>query len=213
MALTEFVKMKVAVLLFEEFETLDVFGPVEIFGRLNNDYQIKFYSLDGGDISNSHGVTINTSKLEEIKGGVDVFLIPGGYGTRMEVANEPLIKAIRQIAESGRYVLTVCTGTALLARTGLLDFKKATTNKRAFNWVMTNGGNVNWVRKARWVVDGKFHTSSGVTAGMDMTLDFLKGIHGIDIAREVASEIEYAWTEDSTKDSFSRGRQAGTHKT
>lgn len=194
--------MQVAVLLFEEFETLDVFGPVEILGRLKNDYQIKFYSLVGGNISNSHGVTIYTKKLDEIKKGVDIFLIPGGYGTRKEVANEPLIKLIRELSEASRYVLTVCTGTALLARTGLLDGKNATTNKIAFDWVVTNGKNVNWIRKARWVVDGKYYTSSGVSAGMDMTLGFLKDRHGIDIARHVADEIEYQWTEDSTNDSF-----------
>ena len=194
--------MEVAILLFTEFETLDVFGPVEIFGRLQNDYKVRFYSLKGGDVSNNHGVTIHTRKLDEINAGVDVFLIPGGYGTRTEVAMDPLIRLIRQISESSTYVLTVCTGTALLARTGLLDFKKATTNKRAFDWVITNGEKVHWVRRARWVVDGKFHTSSGVTAGMDMTLDFIKDMQGIDTARRVASEIEYTWTEDSTNDSF-----------
>ncbi len=189
-------------MLFEEFETLDVFGPVEILGRLKDDYRIKFYSLSGGNISNSHGVTIFTHALGEIHTGVGVFLIPGGYGTRSEVKNEPLIIAVREIAEWSQYVLTVCTGTALLARTGLLDFKNATTNKIAFDWVVTNGKNVNWIRKARWIVDGKFYTSSGVSAGMDMTLDFLKDLHGIDVARQVAHQIEYEWTEDSTNDRF-----------
>ncbi len=89
-----------------------------------------------------------------------------------------------------------------MAKTGLLDFKNATTNKIAFDWVITNGPNVNWIRKARWVVDGKFYTSSGVTAGMDMTLDFLKDLHGVDVARQVAEQIEYEWTEDSKNDSF-----------
>ena len=189
-------------MLFEEFETLDVFGPVEIFGRLNNEYSTRFYSLSGGNISNSHGVTLFTRKLEEIKGGVDIFLIPGGYGTRKEVANEALIKLLREISEASRYVLTVCTGTALQARTGLLDGKKATTNKIAFDWVVTNGKKVNWIRKARWVVDEKYYTSSGVSAGMDMTLDFLKDRHGITLARQVAEQIEYGWTEDSTHDPF-----------
>ncbi len=200
--------MQVAVLLFEEFETLDVFGPVEILGRLKNAYQIKFYSLFGGDISNSHGVTIYTKKLDEIKNGVDIFLIPGGYGTRKEVTNAPLIKLIREISEASRYVLTVCTGTALLARTALLDGKNATTNKIAFDWVVTNGKNVNWIRKARWIVDGKYYTSSGVSAGMDMTLDFLKDRHGITLARQVAEQIEYEWTEDGTHDHFYEERSA-----
>lgn len=196
--------MEVAIMLFDEFETLDVFGPVEVFGRLKNEYKIKFYSLSGGDISNSHGVTIFTKKLEEIKAGADIFLIPGGYGTRTEVNNIALLNAILEISEWSKYVLTVCTGSALLAKTGLLDFKNATTNKIAFDWVITNGNNVNWVRKARWVVDGKYYTSSGVSAGMDMTLNFLKDLHGIVIARQVAQQIEYEWTEDSNNDNFSQ---------
>ncbi|MBK8517536.1 MAG: DJ-1/PfpI family protein [Saprospiraceae bacterium] len=196
--------MEVAIMLFDEFETLDVFGPVEVFGRLKNDYKIKFYSLSGGDISNSHGVTIFTKKLEEIKAGADIFLITGGYGTRTEVNNVALLNAILEISEWSKYVLTVCTGSALLAKTGLLDFKNATTNKIAFDWVITNGNNVNWVRKARWVVDGKYYTSSGVSAGMDMTLNFLKDLHGIVIARQVAQQIEYEWTEDSNNANFSQ---------
>jgi putative intracellular protease/amidase len=55
--------MNVAVLLFEDFETLDVFGPVEILGRLTNNYQISFYSILGGLIKNSHGVSILTDNI------------------------------------------------------------------------------------------------------------------------------------------------------
>jgi len=164
--------MKVAVLLFDNFETLDVFGPVEIFGRLTEEYRVSFYSLSGGLIENADGVSIQTKPLAGIENGVDVFLIPGGYGTRIEVTSVLLIDKIRKIAELSKYVLTVCTGTALLAKTGLLDGRKATSNKRAFDWVVTQGPKVNWVRKARWVVDNKYYTSSGVSPGMDKTLGF-----------------------------------------
>lgn len=194
--------MKVAVLLFDNFETLDVFGPVEIFGRLTEEYQVSFYSLSGGLIENTHGVSIVTKDFTEIENGADIFLIPGGYGTRVEVNNIVLINKIRKISELSKYVLTVCTGTALLAKTGLLDGRKATSNKRAFDWVTTQGLNVKWVRKARWVVDDKYYTSSGVSAGMDMTLGFLRDMHGIDFAREVAHTIEFTWQEDKDEDDF-----------
>jgi transcriptional regulator GlxA family with amidase domain len=98
--------------------------------------------------------------------------------------------------------LTVCTGAALLARTGLLDGRIATSNKIAFNWVMLNGKNVLWNERARWTVDDKYFTSSGVTAGMDMTLGFLEQRHGIDLALRVANEIEYCWIQDKDNDSF-----------
>lgn len=194
--------MKVAVLLFDNFETLDVFGPVEIFGRLTEEYQVSFYSFSGGLIENAHGVSILTKHLAEIENGVDIFLIPGGYGTRVEVNNVSLIDKIKKISELSKYVLTVCTGTALLAKTGLLNGRNATSNKRAFDWVTTQGLDVNWVRRARWVVDDKYYTSSGVSAGMDMTLGFLWDMHGIDFARDVSRTIEYTWQEDKEEDDF-----------
>jgi len=118
------------------------------------------------------------------------------------VNNQLLIDTIRKISVSSNYVLTICTGSALLAKTGLLDGRKATSNKRAFDWVMTNGKDVNWIKHARWVVDGKYYTSSGVSAGMDMALGFLADRHGLEFARKVAFEIEYNWTEESEDDNF-----------
>ncbi|MEY4931020.1 MAG: Isonitrile hydratase [Bacteroidota bacterium] len=194
--------MNVAVLLFDDFETLDVFGPVEIFGRLKEHYQIQFYSELGGLVRNNHGVAVQSEKIDEIKNEVGVFLIPGGWGTRKEVNNSFLIERIKTISQSSKFVHTVCTGTALLAKTGLLDGKIATSNKRAFDWVITQGEKVNWIRKARWTKDEKFYTSAGVSAGMDMTLGFLADVHGIDFARKVAFEIEYDWIENSEEDHF-----------
>ena len=195
-------RMNVGVLLFSNFETLDVFGPVEILGRLTDKYKIRFFSLEGGLISNDHGVTVLTEKLEVINKGTGIFLVPGGYGTRVEVNNAALITAIRHISEASDYVLTVCTGTALLAKTGLLDGRKATSNKRAFNWVCSTGEKVNWIKRARWVVDGKYYTSSGVSAGMDMTLGLLNDLHGYEFAREIAFQVEYRWQENKDEDDF-----------
>ena len=195
--------MRVGILLFEDFETLDVFGPVEILGRLKEHYQVDFYSELGETVNNSHGVSIDTKKLENISDGVDIFLIPGGFGTRKVVNNKNLIDIIKQIAGLSKYVLTVCTGSALLAKTGLLDNRFATSNKRAFDWVITNGEKVKWIRKARWTLDDKFYTSSGVSAGMDMTLGFLADTHGLEFARKVAFQIEYNWQEDKNEDKFS----------
>lgn len=194
--------MNVAVLLFEDFETLDVFGPVELFGRLKGKYQVSFYSLLGGLVNNGHGVSILTKNMEEIENGVDIFLIPGGYGTRIEVNNSELMDKVTAICQLSKFVLTVCTGSALLAKTGLLDGKKATSNKKAFDWVITQGENVNWIRKARWTKDEKFYTSAGVSAGMDMTLGFLSDIHGLEFARKTAFEIEYDWIENMEEDHF-----------
>lgn len=192
--------MNVAVLVFENFETLDVFGPVEVFGRLLDKYTVRFYSLDGGAVKNMHGVSILTGKLEDINEKVELFIIPGGIGTRLQVNNTLLIDKIKQVCAVSKYVLTVCTGSALLARTGLLDGKKATSNKRAFEWVITNSSHVIWDKKARWTVDGKYYTAAGVSAGIDMSLGFLCDHYGLEFARQVATKMEYNWMEDKNGD-------------
>jgi putative intracellular protease/amidase len=194
--------MQVAVLLFDDFETLDVFGPVEILGRLTQHYQLGFYSLGGGLVSNTHGVAVQTKSIDEARHHSGVLLIPGGHGTRKEVENTVLLDYIRDLSHSSQFVLSVCTGSALLARAGLLDGREATSNKKAFDWVVSQGAAVRWIRKARWVRDGKFYTSAGVSAGMDMTLGFVQDCHGIDFARKVAFEIEYSWVENSDEDNF-----------
>lgn len=190
------------VLLFEDFETLDVFGPVEIFGRLKDHYSVVFCSLEGGLVSNYHGVSILTKKLEDQLGAIDIFLIPGGYGTRKEIYNAALLELIKKVAGKCKYVLTVCTGTALLAIAGLLDEKHATSNKKAFAWVKGTGEKVLWNARARWVVDDKFYTSSGVSAGMDMSLSFIADTLSYAIAKQAAKDIEYLWIEEKDNDSF-----------
>ena len=193
---------EIGILLFPDFETLDVFGPAEIFGILKNEYRVSFYSESGGMISNNHGVTVSSQSLNKISAGTDIFLIPGGYGTRELVNNAVLMKQIQTIANASTYVLTVCTGSGVLAKTGLLDNRYATSNKKAFAWASGNSKQVKWLQKARWTVDGKYYTSAGVSAGMDMVLGFLKDRHGEIYARNAANHIEYNWIDDQKFDPF-----------
>ena len=106
------------------------------------------------------------------------------------------------IRDSADWVLSVCTGSALLAKAGILDHKRATSNKRAWQWVTEQSDQVDWIKQARWIVDGKFYTSSGVTAGMDMALGFIADRQGRDSAKEVANYTEYRWQQDSRLDDF-----------
>ena len=99
--------------------------------------------------------------------------------------------------------MSVCTGSALLAATGLLNGLEATTNKRAFDWVRGTNPPVLWQGTARWTHSGKFYTSSGVSAGMDMTLGFIADVAGIDQAQVQAHRCEYLWNQDPSHDPFS----------
>jgi transcriptional regulator GlxA family with amidase domain len=106
------------------------------------------------------------------------------------------------LANKAEYILTVCTGSILLSKTGLLDGKKATSNKRLFAWTYESP-NVHWIKKARWVRHGKIYTGSGVSAGIDMTLGFVSDLLGRGTAKQQANEIEYDCKENSEWDPFS----------
>lgn len=195
-------KYVVNIILFEEFETLDVFGPVEIFGCLPDIFKLNFISLNGKTVSSTQNVKVETNKYEKKNDENTITFIPGGMGTREKINDKKLINFIKDIAAESEYIMSVCTGSALLAKTGLLDGKKATTNKRAFDWVVAQGKDVLWVRKSRWVNDGNIFTSSGVSAGIDMTLGFISELLGKEKAKEISNKIEYKWNEDKEWDPF-----------
>lgn len=191
------------VLLFDDFETLDAFGPVELVGKMQDTYQLGYFSLEGGTVLSSQKLSVNTLPFSQMDTG-GVLLIPGGQGTRQLVLESDFIEQIKMLSTQASYVLTVCTGSALLAKTGLLRGIRATSNKRSFDWVCENGPGVNWVRKARWTNDGKYYTSSGVSAGMDMILGFFCDIHGEQAAQDLSKRIEYIWNSDKDNDPFAK---------
>lgn len=190
------------ILLFDDFETLDAFGPTEVIGKLPEEYNLEYYSLQGGIITSSQNVKVETKAINTMNTR-GIILIPGGRGTRMLISNKEFISTIEEIAKSALYVLTVCTGSALLAKTNLLNRKKATSNKRAFEWVKSINKDINWIKEDRWVVDGKFYTSSGVSAGIDMTLGFVMDIFSESVANDIAHSIEYIWNRGMNIDPFS----------
>lgn len=136
-----------------------------------------------------------------MEGGM--LFIPGGYGVRPLVNEESYLDIVRELAYRSNYCMTVCTGSALLAKTGLLKGKKATSNKISFDWVKSVDPEVLWLPRARWSVDGKYWTSSGVSAGIDMALAFVEKFNGRDKALEAARFIEYLWNENMEEDPFS----------
>ena len=189
------------IILFDGFETLDAFGPAEVVGNMTDEYTLKYYSQKGGIAVSSQRVRVDTMPFSGID-ATGVLLIPGGLGVRVLVNDEEYIERVRALAEKAPYVLTVCTGSALLAKTNLLNGRNATSNKRVFEWACSNGPEVSWVKRARWVRDGKFYTASGVSAGIDMILGFVSDTHGVRVAEALADEIEYVRNPDMDDDPF-----------
>jgi putative intracellular protease/amidase len=194
------------ILLFPRFELLDVFGPAEMFGVLDGLVQVVTVSAEAGPVASNQGPRAVADYGYGDCPALDLLLIPGGMGTRSGVDDPEMLDWIAQRAAAAELVMTVCTGTALLAKTGLLDGHRATTNKRAFDWVSGQGPRVTWERKARWVESGKYWTSSGVTAGMDMALAVVERLFGAETAENVAWGTEYEWHRDADWDPFSEDK-------
>ena len=136
--------MRIHILLFDDFETLDIFGPIEILARVE-EYELVYESLEGGIVRSAQGTQIVTSRLGKAEPD-SVLVIPGGRGTRTLVKDDTFLNRLSEFVQNAGYVLSICTGSALLAKAGALDGFKATSNKKALEWVMSVSNQVDWIR-------------------------------------------------------------------
>lgn len=188
-------------LLFDEFTALDLFGAVEVFSRLKQEYKLGYFSLNGGLVKNSINLNIYTEPISKIS-SYDILLVPGGFGVRDIVNNDEFISNLKILIQKHKYVLSVCTGSVLLSKTGALDSLLATTNKLSWQWAISQNSKTNWVKRARFTKDDKFYTSSGVSAGIDMALAFISDMHTKDVAYNIAKAMEYLPIFDKDNDPF-----------
>lgn len=195
---------RLGALLYPGFELLDTFGPLELFGHLSGMIDLVTVAEQAGPVASAQRVRAVADHGFADAPPLDLLLIPGGIGSRTEVDNPALIDFLGARAPQAELTMTVCTGTALLARTGLLDGHRATTNKAVFQWVAEQGPKVEWVHAARWVEDGAYFTSSGVSAGMDMSLAVIAKLLGPEMADALALGAEYEWHRDAAWDPFAK---------
>jgi len=192
------------VVLFPGFELLDVFGPLEAFGNLPGLFRVAMVAGTAGPVASAQGPRAVADHGFADCPRLDLILVPGGIGTREAVEDPGLLAWLARRAAEAEIVTSVCTGAALLARAGVLDGRRATTNKAFFQWVADQGPKVTWVRAARWVDDGKVVTSSGVSAGIDMALHVIARTAGHELSDNLARMMEYEWHTDADVDPFAR---------
>ncbi|KAI1785749.1 class I glutamine amidotransferase-like protein [Ganoderma leucocontextum] len=207
---------KIGVAVFPGFELLDTFGPLEALFTLSFDHKIDLYviatTLDtvysgtSNPLMNKKGsrfgvTVVPTHTHETVPDDLEVLLIPGGIGVMEETAG-PTVEFVKKTYPKLKYLITVCNGASVAATAGVLDGKRATTNKAAWKIATAAGPNVNWVKTARYVVDGNCWTSAGVSAGIDVTLAWISKIFGEEKARFVANGMEYEWRDDPNWDPF-----------
>ena len=201
--------LRIGGLLYPDFEMLDLFGPLEMFSLLGAERaSISLIAEKAGPVASSMGSSgplgpraVADHSFEDAP-AVDILLIPGGLGTVAELSNERLLAFLQARAADTPIVASVCSGSALLAKAGLLDGLRATSNKQFFSLATSQSDSVEWVEEARWVDAGQFVTSSGVSAGMDMALAIIERLFGGASALRCATAAEYTWHRDAAHDPF-----------
>ena len=194
--------MKLGAILYNDFELLDLYGPLEMFGSLGDDVEIITVAERAEPVKSYQGPkTVAETGFDDAP-ALDLLLLPGGIGTIPELENTAMLDFLRERSESAQRVMSVCSGSAILARAGLLDGLRATSNKMFFSLATSQSDAVDWVAEARWVMDGKFATSSGVSAGTDMALAVIADLFGLERAEQVANFTEYQWHRDADSDPF-----------
>jgi transcriptional regulator GlxA family with amidase domain len=179
----------IGILVYDGVNDLDVIGPRYVLGQAMG-VKTQLISIKKGNIKTVMGVEIVPNTTIDAINQLDILIIPGGFKGTIEAAyDEELHKWIRKIDKTTKYTGAVCTGVWVLGATGLLENKKASTNwykeeefLKKYKAIPAN---------QRYTKDGKYWTSAGVTAGMDMSLAIMKDIYGDKYAQAIMLDMEY----------------------
>ena len=189
-------------ILYDKFELLDLYGPLEMFGTLQSEVKIITVAEKIGPVPSFQGPQTMAEFDYQNCPPLDLILLPGGFGTVKELGNQAILSFLKDRVASAKVTMSVCSGSWILAKAGLLDGRRATSNKVYFKLATQQSDQVQWVSEARWVEDGPIFTSSGVSAGIDMALAVIASLFGEDKAVEIANYTEYVWNKNPDDDPF-----------
>ncbi|KAF6820036.1 dj-1 family protein [Colletotrichum sojae] len=193
-------------ILFNGLDMIDIWGPLDILQLVAHNRELNLHLIAADKNPITAGIVDPTAPSNKFNSSfwpaiyptatfdddldLDVLLVPGGPGVRA-AGLEPIVEYIKKYYPKVKYLITVCTGASLAARAGVLDGKRATTNKRAWATMTAWGPNVKWVAPARYVIDGNIWSSSGVTSSLDLTYAFVEKIYGKELSTLIANTMEH----------------------
>ncbi|MGR9087998.1 MAG: DJ-1/PfpI family protein [Gammaproteobacteria bacterium] len=178
----------IGIYVYDGMESLDALGPFQVFNSAGlNSFLI---AKNKGSITMSNGLEILVDKsIDEVE-KLDVLLIPGGaHASARQTQDADLLDWIQKIDQTSIYTASVCTGAWILGAAGLLKAKDATTHWYRAEQMLTKFGAD--FKQKRWVRDGKYWTSAGVTAGLDMSLALVNHLFGRDYTQAIMLDLEY----------------------
>ncbi|MFF4346021.1 GlxA family transcriptional regulator [Streptomyces sp. NPDC001530] len=184
---------QVVMVVFDGVQILDVTGPLEVYAAANEyggNYRIATASVDGKPVTATAGVRLVPDlALKDVDFPVDTLMVPGRPDWWAAVSDTPLIECISHLASRSGTVAAVCAGAFPLAATGLLDGRRAATHWRFVADLAARYRGIDVDSDAIFVRDGRFITSAGITAGIDLTLSLVEADLGADVARAAAKQL------------------------
>lgn len=189
----------VAIFIFDQVEVLDFAGPYEAFNvtaELNDPSPLNVFTVaeNNAPVRTRGALSINPNFSIYDMPDADILLIPGGYGTRAMLRKPYLIEWVRQQYEKVEYLLSVCTGSLVLGKAGLLDGLRATTHHDNLSDLRALAPAATVIATDRYIDNGKIILSGGVSAGIDMSLYVVRKLFGDAVLAKTLSEMEYPWT-------------------
>ncbi|MFD8705194.1 DJ-1/PfpI family protein [Kitasatospora sp. NPDC059648] len=181
--------MRIAVLLYPDFTTLDAVGPYEVLSRIPG-AEVVFTAAGRGPVRNdltSLAITADAA-LDEVD-SADLLLVPGGPGTEVQLTDGAVLDWVRRIDATTTWTTSVCSGSLLLGAAGLLKGRRATSHWGVLDQLSRFGAEPTGTE--RIVVDGKYATAAGVSAGIDLALTLTGLIAGDETAQAIQLLIEY----------------------
>jgi transcriptional regulator GlxA family with amidase domain len=188
--------MRIAVAVFEAAEELDWAGPWEVLAMWAKGWPedgVEVFSVadSRAPITCAKGLRVLADRTWDEIGSVDVLVYPGGRGVMAQLGDERVRQRLRNVADSGALMTSVCTGSLAYADAGLLDGRPATTHWSALDDLARLGNGIEVRPHERFVDSGDVVTAAGVSAGIDMALHLVARLHSPERAREVRRHIQY----------------------
>ncbi len=201
----------VVFLVFDGVKMLDVAGPAEVFAEatgLGADYVLRYASPSGEPVRTSVGALLPVDTAIPELTDVDTLVVAGGDGLVTEPLPEALVEAVRSAGPGTRRLVSICTGSFVLAAAGVLSGRRATTHWRHAPLLARAHPDVRVEPDALFVEDGGVFTSAGVSAGIDLALALVERDRGPELAREVARGLVMFMQRPGGQSQFSAPLQA-----
>ncbi|MFI8411133.1 GlxA family transcriptional regulator [Paeniglutamicibacter gangotriensis] len=183
---------RIGILVFDGMTMLDASGPAEVFNLADparHHYDLVFISPAGGRVASSSGMELGQTLTADDAGEVDTLIVAGGAPLPEGRINDELLSSVASLASGAQRVASVCTGAFVLAELGYLDGRRATTHWRHAHTLATLHPRIKVEPDVIHVRDGRYLTSAGISAGIDLALAMVEEDLGVEIARETAREL------------------------